>query len=145
MHRKLERFLTRQEEYYPQALAEIRAGYKEGHWMWFIFPQLRGLGRSNESWYYGLEDLREAGDYLDHPVLGPRLREITGALLELDKTHPWEIFGGADSRKLCSCMTLFALVAEDEAENPFARVLEQYFHGQGDYLTETILREKGCL
>lgn len=139
MSRNPERFLSAQEHVYPYALAEIRAGQKETHWMWYIFPQLRGLGQSNEAWYYGIEDLEEAREYLEHPVLGQRLREISEALLELNETNPIPIFGWTDSLKLRSCMTLFALAGE--GEELFVRVLDRFYHGQPDERTLAMLGE----
>lgn len=124
-HMTLERFLSAQETAYPRALAEIRNGRKESHWMWYVFPQLRGLGRSNTAWYYGIEDLEEARAYLAHPVLGKRLLEISGELLKLPGTSAEAIFGWTDAVKLRSCMTLFALA--DETEAVFRQVLDRFF------------------
>lgn len=135
----LSRFLIRQEYDYPLALSEIRGGRKESHWMWYIFPQLRGLGESFDAWYFGIGDLEEAREYLEHPVLGQRLREISEALLELNETNPIPIFGWTDSLKLRSCMTLFALAGE--GEELFVRVLDRFYHGQPDERTLTMLGE----
>lgn len=134
--RNLERFLSAQEESYCVALQEVRAGNKRSHWMWFIFPQLRGLGQSSVSWYFGLEDLEEARRYLAHPVLGQRLREITAVLLTLPEKDPERIFGWPDCRKLHSCMTLFR---EAGNEALFRQVLEQYYEGQPDPVTLKLL------
>ena len=108
--------------------------------MWFIFPQLRGLGQSNVSWYYGIEDLYEANNFLAHPVLGQNLREITEITLELHETDPAKIFGWPDNMKFRSCMTLFAQVSED---NLFVRALDKFFGGQTDPLTLELLKQKG--
>ena len=108
--------------------------------MWYILPQLRGLGRSDMARYYGIEDLAEARAYLDHPVLGQRLREITQVLLELPGSDPGKIFGWPDDLKLCSCMTLFAQVAKDDL---FAKVLQKYFGGQQDRATLHLLGKGG--
>ena len=136
----LERFLSAQEHDYEIALSEIRNGRKQSHWMWYIFPQLRGLGQSNTAWYYGIEDLAEAKAYLEHPVLGPRLREITQAALDLSETDPMKIFGWPDNMKFRSCMTLFAQISEDDL---FARALERFFAGQEDSMTLERLKRKG--
>lgn len=136
MSKCLDRFLDAQRTVYPIALEEICRGKKDSHWMWFIFPQLRGLGRSTESWYFGIADLQEAKDYLAHPVLGQRIREITEAALELEETDPLKIFGWPDHMKFRSCMTLFARAGEDDL---FARALEKYFDGREDRLTLKLL------
>ena len=134
--RNLERFLSPQRDAYPTALQEIREGHKRSHWMWYIFPQLRGLGQSNVAWYYGIEDLEEARQYLAHPVLGQRLREITAVLLTLSETNPEHVFGWPDCMKLCSCMTLFW---EASYEELFLRVLDKYYQGQQDSVTLKLL------
>ena len=126
----LERFLPPQERDYAQALGEIRAGRKRSHWIWYIFPQLRGLGHSHYANYYGLEDKEEARAYLAHPVLGPRLLEITGALLALPERDPVRVMGRPDNLKLCSCMTLFEAVSQPGSV--FAQVLERFYGGQRD-------------
>lgn len=108
--------------------------------MWYIFPQLRGLGQSNVAWYYGIEDLDEAKAYLDHPVLGQRLREITQTALGLSETDPMKIFGWPDDMKFRSCMTLFAQVSGDDL---FTRVLDKFFGGQEDSMTLELLKQKG--
>lgn len=104
--------------------------------MWFVFPQLRSLGSSTTAWYYGIENLEEAKNYLSHPVLGQRLREITGALLTLQTNHPENIFGWTDSMKLCSSMTLFYRASGEEL---FARVLQKYYGGTQDPITLKLL------
>ena len=105
----LERFLKAQEKHYASALREITAGEKRSHWMWFIFPQLRGLGRSRKAYMYGIVDLNEAKAYLAHPVLGERLRQCARALLAQTDRTAVDIFGGIDALNLRSCLTLFAL------------------------------------
>lgn len=135
-----ERYNLKPAAAYPIALKEVRNGRKLSHWMWYIFPQLRGLGRSNTSWYYGIEDLDEAKAYLEHPVLGQRLREITRAALDLTETDPVKIFGRPDNMKFRSCMTLFALVSEDDL---FARALDKFFDGREDSGTMKLLKQKG--
>ena len=133
----LERFVVAQERMYPRALEEVKNGRKVTHWIWYIFPQLKGLGHSNKSVYYGLDGIEEARAYLAHPVLGPRLREITTAVLQSDKSAD-EIFGGIDTIKLRSCMTLFNEVAEDDL---FVKVLEKHFEGKNDQKTLQLLSE----
>ena len=127
----IDRFLEPQKTSYPIALGEIRSGRKASHWMWYIFPQLRGLGQSTSAWYYGIEDLDEAKAYLEHPVLGQRLREITWAAMDLSETDPMKVFGWPDHMKFRSCMTLFALVSEDDL---FTKALGKFFGGQEDFL-----------
>lgn len=133
----LDRFLKAQEHTYPAALREIRSGRKESHWMWFIFPQMRGLGRSDMAYIYGISDCSEAEAYLAHPVLSARLHEITEALLVLDESNPNAIFGGIDAMKLRSSMTLFAAVSEDGSV--FHRTLEKFFGGRMDQRTLELL------
>lgn len=140
-HMTLQRFLVAQETAYPIALAEVRNGRKESHWMWYIFPQLRGLGRSSTAWYFGLENLAEARAYLAHPILGGRLREISGELLKLSGTNAEAIFGWIDAVKLRSCMTLFTLA--DEEEKVFRQVLDRFFDGVLDSQTIRLLNIEG--
>ena len=137
----LSRFLKAQEYSYDQALQEIRAGRKRSHWMWYIFPQIQGLGFSSTAQYYAIQDLSEAKDYLAHPVLGARLKEISEALLELDGLSAHQIFGYPDDLKLCSCMTLFRMADLDC--DIFEKVLEKYYDGEPDNLTVRILRQLG--
>ena len=129
----LSRFLKAQEYDYAQALREIRAGRKRSHWMWYIFPQIQGLGFSSTAQYYAIRDLNEAKDYLAHPVLGARLKEISEALLELDGLSAHEIFGYPDDLKLRSCMTLFRMA--DLNCEIFEQVLEKYYDGEPDRRT----------
>ena len=136
----LDRFVQAQEYTYPDALREIRAGRKESHWMWFIFPQMRGLGQSSMSYTYGIADLAEAKAYLAHPVLSARLIEITEALMALEKSNPYAVFGGIDAKKLCSSMTLFAVVSGEDSI--FYRTLEKFFGGRMDQDTLELLGVK---
>ena len=133
----LDRFLDAQRGDYAAALAEVRRGRKTSHWMWYIFPQIAGLGQSSTARYYSIRDLEEARDYYAHPVLGQRLREISGVLLELRGSDPVAVFGGIDSMKLKSSMTLFAVAAPDDPL--FRQVLDKYYGGEQDALTLRIL------
>jgi len=134
----LDRFVAAQDGLFDQALAEIRRGAKRGHWMWFVFPQLRGLGRSPTAQHYGLASAAEAAAYLAHPLLGPRLRACVEALQDLEQGSAVEIFGEVDAMKLRSSLTLFAEVA---GERLFVAALERWFDGQADPLTLDLLRE----
>ena len=135
----LARFVHAQDEggTYERALAELRAGHKRGHWMWFVFPQLAGLGASAMSQRYAISSLAEARAYLAHPVLGARLRECAGALCELDGPSAEEVLGGVDALKLRSSMTLFARASQ--GEEAFAGVLDRWFGGEADERTEAAL------
>lgn len=133
----LDRFLNAQQGDYAAALAEVRRGRKTSHWMWYIFPQIAGLGQSSTARYYSIRDLEEAREYYAHPVLGQRLREISGVLLELRGSDPVAVFGGIDSMKLKSSMTLFAVAAPDDPL--FQQVLDKYYGGEQDALTLRIL------
>ena len=133
----LDRFLDAQRGDYAAALAEVRRGRKTSHWMWYIFPQIAGLGQSSTARYYSIRDLEEAREYYAHPVLGQRLREISGVLLELRDSDPVAVFGGIDSMKLKSSMTLFAVAAPDDPL--FLQVLDKYYGGEQDALTLRIL------
>jgi uncharacterized protein (DUF1810 family) len=131
---ELERFVRAQDGVHDEALGEIRAGRKSSHWMWFVFPQLAGLGRSETSRYYAIADLDEARAYLAHPVLGPRLRDAARAALEAPAgLSATQIFGEIDAVKLRSSMTLFSHAAPDDAL--FEEVLERYFGGEPDQRT----------
>lgn len=141
MSKCLERFLEPQRTAYAIALEEVRRGKKSSHWMWYIFPQLRGLGQSTTAWYYGIGDLEEARTYLEHPVLGQRLREITQAALALPDADPMRLFGWPDNMKFHSSMTLFARVSGDDL---YARALEKFFGGREDPMTLELLKQKGC-
>lgn len=135
----LARFLRAQEEggTYERALAELRAGRKRSHWMWFVFPQLAGLGSSAMAQRYAIGSLAEARAYLADPVLGPRLRDCAGALLGLPEIGAEEVLGGVDALKLRSSMTLFALA--DPGEALFSEVLRRYFDATMDERTEQAL------
>ena len=133
----LDRFLDAQRGDYAAALAEVRRGRKTSHWIWYIFPQIAGLGQSSTARYYSIRDLEEAREYYAHPVLGQRLREISGALLDLRGSDPVAVFGGIDSMKLKSSMTLFAVAAPDDPL--FQQVLDKYYGGEQDALTLRIL------
>ncbi|WP_020145408.1 DUF1810 domain-containing protein [Terracoccus sp. 273MFTsu3.1] len=138
----LERFVRAQDAggTYAAALAELRAGLKRGHWMWFVLPQVSGLGRSETARTYAVSGLREARAYLRHPILGPRLRECAEALDALDTDDPVRVLGPVDATKLRSSMTLFELAARDAVDaEPFARVLEHFFDGRRDDATTGIL------
>ena len=126
----LARFVAAQAEDYERALAEVRAGRKRSHWMWYVFPQVDGLGSSGMARRYAIKSLAEARAYLDHPVLGPRLVEIAGAALGVEGRSATEVFGTPDDMKLKSSATLFALVAPPDSA--FARLLDRYFGGERD-------------
>lgn len=129
----LQRFVDAQQGSYERALAEVRAGRKQSHWMWYIFPQLRGLGHSAMAERYGIAGLDEAAAYLAHPLLGPRLIAICEALLAVQDRTAHEVFGSPDDLKLHSCATLFAQAAPPGSV--FHRVLAQYFAGEADAKT----------
>jgi uncharacterized protein (DUF1810 family) len=133
----LERFVTAQAGVWDTALAELRAGRKRTHWMWFVFPQIAGLGSSPTAQRYALRGLDEARAYLAHPVLGPRLREASRAVLDVEGRSAEQILGHPDDLKLRSSMTLFARAADDPAV--FEAVLERYYDGP-DPRTEALLR-----
>jgi uncharacterized protein (DUF1810 family) len=133
----LGRFLEAQEESYEKALSELQNGRKRSHWMWFIFPQIDGLGRSDMAKYYAIKSVEEARAYLNHPRLGKRLLICAETLLGLENSTASAIFGHPDDLKLRSSMTLFARVAEPGSV--FDRVIENYFHGQGDARTLELL------
>ena len=129
----LERFVEAQESVYPRALAELRAGRKQSHWMWFIFPQVAGLGHSAMAQMYAIQSLQEAQDYLAHALLGARLRECCQAVMAIEGKTAHQIFGSPDDMKFRSCLTLFAQAAPDEP--PFRGLLEKYYGGERDPLT----------
>jgi uncharacterized protein (DUF1810 family) len=131
----LDRFVTAQESggTYERALSEIRRGRKVGHWMWYVFPQVAGLGSSPMAQKYAISSLAEARAYVAHPVLGPRLRECATSLIGLATIDPVEVLGSIDALKLRSCMTLFDRAAPEEPV--FARVLDQYYDGSPDEAT----------
>lgn len=129
----LRRFVEAQQSVYGQVVAELRAGRKTSHWMWFIFPQVAGLGHSSMAERYAISSPEEARAYLEHPVLGPRLRECTGWVTRVEGRRIEEIFGHPDDLKFRSSMTLFASVAPDS--RIFREALEKYFEGEPDPLT----------
>ena len=132
----IERFVEAQARCYETAREEIRNGRKETHWMWYVFPQIKGLGHSAKSHLYGIADRSEAEAFLAHPILGRRLREMTDLLLTLETSHADEVFEDPDDLKLCSCMTLFYLVSGEER---FRKVLEKFFNGELDERTVELL------
>jgi uncharacterized protein (DUF1810 family) len=135
----LDRFVRAQDEggVYATALAELRAGRKRSHWMWFVFPQVAGLGRSSTARYYALPSLASAQAYLAHPVLGSRLRSCVQVLLGLGGRSAEQVVGAVDAMKLCSSMTLFE--AADPDEPVFGEVLDRYFDGRRDQATLGLL------
>ena len=136
--KQLERFLEAQRADYATALNEIKRGRKQSHWMWYIFPQIEGLGFSSTSKYYGIKDLQEAEAYANHPVLGSRLVEICNALLALETSDANKIFGSPDDMKLRSSMTLFSQVKD--ADKVFQNVLNKFFNGTKDDKTLQLLQ-----
>ena len=135
----LERFIKAQNTTYEEALSEIKMGKKRSHWIWFICPQMKGLGLSHMSNFYGIKNIEEARAYLLHPVLGTRLVEISEALLNLQENDPAVVMGGSpDDMKLQSSMTLFAAVSDDNSV--FHRVLDKFFDGKKDSKTLEILK-----
>jgi uncharacterized protein (DUF1810 family) len=132
----LERFIEAQGHHYKLALEEVRSGKKQSHWVWYIFPQMRGLGRSYFAQLYGISDREEAVAYLNHEVLGPRLREITSALLDHVDYSAEEIFDDLDAMKVRSCMTLFDIVSPDDI---FVDVLNKFYSQQRCGLTVRML------
>jgi uncharacterized protein (DUF1810 family) len=133
----LRRFTEAQERVYPTVLAELADGRKRSHWIWFIFPQLRGLGRSPTAHHYGIASAQEARAYLADPTLGPRLRECARLVAEIDGRSAEQVFGWPDCLKVRSCMTLFAAVAADAAD--FQAVLDKFYDGLGDPVTVEML------
>ncbi len=135
----LERFVAAQEAdgSYDRAVDELRAGFKSGHWMWFVFPQIKGLGQSPISRRYAISSLAEAAAFLDHPVLGPRLRECAQILSALKGRSADQVFGSLDAMKLRSSMTLFHRAAPDDPL--FGRVLTRFFDGIPDHATDALL------
>ena len=132
----LQRFLDAQQGDYERALTEVRNGRKYSHWIWYIFPQLKGLGMSYNSQYYGISGKEEAEAYLAHPILGERLREITSAFLQLKGKTAQDVFGALDAMKVLSCMTLFNEVAPDGL---FQQVIDRYYQGKTDEMTKRML------
>ena len=135
----LERFVQAQQPLYARVRAELAAGHKQTHWMWFVFPQLRGLGASSIARTYGLASLAEARAYLAHPVLGERLRECARLMAAAPGDDARQILGYPDDLKLRSCMTLFAAASPQADQHLFRQVLAKFFAGQEDPLTRELL------
>ena len=129
----LERFVTAQAPVYPAVLEELRAGQKRTHWMWFVFPQIAGLGHSTTARYFAIASIAEASAYLAHPTLGPRLKTCTELVLQVEGRSVEAIFGSPDNLKFHSSMTLFNQVAPDEPV--FGAALQKYFGGESDRQT----------
>ncbi|MBV8206700.1 MAG: DUF1810 domain-containing protein [Acidobacteria bacterium] len=138
----LQRFVDAQAPVYARAVAELRAGRKRSHWMWFIFPQIRGLGYSATARRFAIRSLAEARAYLQHPLLGPRLEECTRLVLAVPGSSVGEIFGYPDDLKFRSCMTLFCVTEKESAKQSgvFQQALEKYFAGEPDEATLGELR-----
>ena len=134
----LQRFVEAQEQVYSNVIDELALGSKQTHWMWFVFPQLKELGKSAMAKYYGLESAQEARDYLAHPLLGPRLLECTGLILALRNADANEIFGSPDDIKLRSCMTLFDALAPQQPL--FRQALHTFFADKPDQATLQLLK-----
>ena len=134
----LERFIEAQEEDYAIALREVRQGKKVNHWMWYIFPQIAGLGNSNTAKYFAIVDTIEAKLYLEHPILGKRLAEICEALLRIPHNSAHSIFGTPDDLKLLSCLTLFETV-ESQHKDVLRNVIDKYYNGRRDSMTLQLL------
>jgi uncharacterized protein (DUF1810 family) len=138
----LERFMSAQAAVFPRVVEELHAGEKRSHWIWFIFPQIKGLGHSSQAEYYGIGSLQEAADYLRHPVLGERLRQCTRLVTQVEGRDLSRILGSPDDLKFRSSMTLFARAAEEAGLDAadFNDALKKYFNGEGDPLTVAMLR-----
>ena len=134
----LERFLQAQDKTYTYALKELQKGHKQSHWMWFIFPQMRGLGHSRMSNYYGISGIEEAKAYIEYPILNQRLREVCETILALETEDANEVFGGIDSLKLKSSMTLFDMVAPDDI---YSKVLDKFFEGKRCKSTQQLINQ----
>jgi uncharacterized protein (DUF1810 family) len=132
----LQRFIAAQEPVFARVLAELQAGYKQSHWMWFIFPQMAGLGRSATARYYAIRSWEEAAAFLAHPLLGSRLEQCAGEVEAVEGRSAREIFGSIDALKLHSSMTLFASVADKPI---FSRIISKYFDGRPDPATLELL------
>ena len=137
----LERFVTAQEPVFDTVLNELRAGRKQTHWMWFVFPQLRGLGRSSIAGYYGISSLAEARAYLAHALLGPRLDLCTRTVVEIEAPSLNAIFGSPDDMKFRSCATLFA-IASGQQDSAFQRALDRWCGGRPDEQTLALIRHE---
>ena len=137
---KIDRFIKAQEREYDIALSEIKAGKKKNHWIWYIFPQIKGLGQSETAQYYSIQNTDEAKLFLENEYLRHNLIEICSELLKLDTNDPLEVMGFPDNLKLCSSMTLFHLV--EPQEEIFKLVLNKYYNGQLDTNTLTIIERE---
>lgn len=135
----LERFVEAQEEDYAIALREVKQGKKVNHWMWYIFPQLAGLGNSSTTKYFAIVDATEAKLYIEHPILGKRLVEISEALLRMSHNSAYIIFGTPDDLKLLSCMTLFESI-DNPHKDIFRKVIDKYYNGKRDNITLQLLK-----
>ena len=135
----MELFIEAQERHYQLALTEVQAGKKQSHWIWYIFPQMRGLGRSYFAHMYGIRDREEAEEYLNHEVLGKRLREITAALLAHEERTAEEIFGDLDAMKVRSCMTLFDIISPEDI---FSEVLRRFYSNTRCEITIAMLSKR---
>ncbi|MFP4008943.1 MAG: DUF1810 domain-containing protein [Spirulinaceae cyanobacterium] len=133
----LRRFLEAQAVNYDDALAELKAGEKRSHWMWYIFPQYKGLGMSRMSQKYAIRSLDEARAYLEHPILGDRLLECSETVLSIDDCSAYDIFGSPDDLKLHSCATLFAVVSPPDSL--FMQILDRFYNGEKDRQTLDLL------
>jgi uncharacterized protein (DUF1810 family) len=136
----LERFIAAQNPVYETVTAELRAGRKQSHWMWFVFPQIAGLGSSDMAQRYAIPSLDAARNYLAHTVLGQRLRECTALVLEVKSKSADDIFGYPDTMKFHSCMTLFCHAAPEDTENAFRDALERFYDGKQDEQTVAALK-----
>ena len=136
----LYRFVEAQGKSYKIACYEVSKGRKTSHWMWYIFPQLLGLGKSSTSVFYSIQNIKEATQYLEHPVLGERLKEISNILLKVECKSARKIFGGIDSKKLKSSMTLFSIASDDSMI--FDKVLYKYFDGKKSRRTIELLKKR---
>lgn len=141
MDTALDRFIHAHDNHFADALAEIRSGRKRTHWMWFIFPQLKGLGSSETANYYGIRDLEEASKFLQHPIFGNNLIRICKVLTALNGKTAYEIFGTPDDLKLHSSLTLFSLLKETDPI--FRQLIDKYFDGRPDGQTFNLLEKKG--
>lgn len=140
MNLDLTRFIEGYEKDFDRALEEVQNGEKQTHWMWYIFPQIKGLGRSDTARFFSIQDLDEARAFLNDPYLGSNFRKICEVLLEQDTNNPQKIFGYIDSMKLHSSMTLFSEVDDDQI---FLKVLDKYFRGEKDDQTLSIIKMNG--
>ncbi|MDN3588808.1 DUF1810 domain-containing protein [Pedobacter aquatilis] len=132
------RFVLAQNETYTQALEELKNGKKESHWMWYVFPQLKGIGNSENAQFYGIRDIDEAETFMRHPILGKHLIEISETVLNINNRSALQIFGNPDYLKLHSCMSLFAQL--NDGTKVFQAVIDKYFNGIPDEVTINILK-----